>query len=68
MTQPQKDYDKSLDLHDSEWGKDGKKAPMFGPGAFWFFRVILPTIITGIVIAYGVSWFLVSVVGMPTGR
>lgn len=49
-----KNYDKDLELHESEWGEDGKTQPFLGSGAFWFFRVTLPTIVVTII--FGLVW------------
>lgn len=43
-------FSKQLDLHESEWAKTGKKEPFWGPGAFWFFNVTLPTLAIAIVL------------------
>lgn len=38
-------YQKNLDLHESEWRKEGKKEPFFGPGLGWFLNVTLPLLV-----------------------
>lgn len=38
-------FSKNVDLHESEWAKAGKKEPIFGPGAYWFFNVTLPLLV-----------------------
>lgn len=45
-------YRKNLDLHESEWSHENKKEPFFGPGAFWFFRVTVPTLLTAVFLSY----------------
>jgi hypothetical protein len=51
-------FDKNIDLHESEWSKADKKEPFFGPGAYWFFNVTLPTL--GIALIVGaVTKFIV---------
>lgn len=44
-------FEKSLDLHESEWSKAGKKEPFWGPGAYWFFNVTLPLFVLAIVLS-----------------
>ena len=39
------DDDRFLDLHESEWKRTGKREPFWGPGAYWFFNVTIPTIL-----------------------
>lgn len=51
MQEPPKDYDKDIELHESEWAKEGKKQPIFGPGAGWFFQVVLPVLVIGVVLS-----------------
>ena len=46
------DFDKGLDLHESEWGHENKKQPVFGAGASWFFRVVVPTVVVTLVFGY----------------
>lgn len=53
MHEPPKDYDKSLDLHSSEWGEAGKRQPVFGSNAGVFFFAIAPTLIA--------LWFLARI-------
>jgi hypothetical protein len=43
-------FSKNVDLHESEWAKAGKKEPIFGPGAYWFFNVTLPTLAVAVVL------------------
>lgn len=47
MKKPPQDFDKELDLHESEWAKKGKRQPILGSGAWWFFRVTVPTLLIG---------------------
>lgn len=47
---------KTLNLHESEWSKAGKKQPIFGPGAYWFFNVTLPTLVFAVVFGTVLSW------------
>lgn len=63
MQEPPKDYDKDIELHESEWAKEGKKQPIFGPGAGWFFQVTLPTIIFAVVFGYIVKFIVYDLLG-----
>jgi hypothetical protein len=56
-------YKKTLDLHVSEWAKDGKKQPILGPGAGWFFQVTLPTLIIALVVGFGMKFIVYGLFG-----
>ena len=43
-------FRKNVDLHESEWKRTGKKEPIFGPGAYWFFNVTLPLMVFAVVL------------------
>lgn len=58
-------FEKSLDLHESEWSKAGKKEPFWGPGAYWFFNVTLPTLIITLTLAYGFDFIFGALLGSP---
>jgi hypothetical protein len=58
-----KDFDKHVDLHESEWQKDGKHEPVFGPGAAWFLQVILPTAAVTIAVGYGAKFIIYGLFG-----
>lgn len=45
-------FRKNVDLHESEWSKAGKKEPIFGPGAYWFFNVTLPLLAFAIFLSF----------------
>lgn len=57
------EYDKTVELHESEWKKDGKREPILGNGAYWFFMVTIPTIIVAIITAKVVSLILTAITG-----
>ncbi|WP_152971109.1 hypothetical protein [Rhizobium ecuadorense] len=57
------DFRKNLDLHESEWRREGKKEPFWGPGAFWFFNVTLPLFIVAIVLSQISKFIYAAVLG-----
>ncbi len=57
------DFDKRLDLHESEWSKADKKEPFFGPGAYWFFNVTLPTLAFVVVASIGAKFIYRAALG-----
>lgn len=62
------DFDKDLNLHESEWRRADKKEPIFGHGAFWFFNVTLPTILITVAFAYGFNFILSALIPSPFVR
>lgn len=50
------DHKKNLDLHESEWSKVGKKQPILGNGAYWFFNVTLPTLVFAVMFGLILNW------------
>lgn len=62
------DFDKQVDLHESEWRHEKKREPFFGPGAYWFFNVTLPTIVFAILFAYGLDFIFGELLGSPFQR
>lgn len=52
MTEPPPDYDKQLDLHTSEWSKEGKKQPILGANAGVFFFVMIPAVLLSAAFAW----------------
>ena len=56
--------DKQVDLHDSEWRREGKREPVLGPNGM-FFLIMFPL---SIFVYYVVSWFFIDLLGFPTGR
>lgn len=62
------DFDKQVDLHESEWRHENKREPIFGPGAYWFFNVTLPTIAFAIIFAYGLDFIFGGLLGSPFQR
>ena len=63
-----KDFDKEVDLHESEWRKEGKSEPFFGPGAYWFSRVTIPTMVVTLAFAYGFNFILSLLFHSPFDR
>lgn len=61
-------FAKQVDLHESEWSKAGKKEPFWGPGAYWFFNVTLPTLVITIALAYGFDFIFGASLGSPFQR
>lgn len=57
------DHKRNLDLHESEWVKDGKKQPILGPGASWFFQVTFPTLIFAIVFGMAMKFIVYGLFG-----
>jgi len=55
--------EKHLDLHASEWAKEGKRQPFFGSGAYWFFRVIVPAFIATLIFGFVWKAIVLSVFG-----
>lgn len=41
-----------IDLHESEWRRDGKHEPIFGPNALQFFIYFVAAIISGTIVHY----------------
>lgn len=69
MNDPDRDFNKDLDLHDSEWTEAGKRQPIFGAGAGWFFKVTVPTIVCGALFAWFATWWvrlIDDMFGFPT--
>ncbi len=56
---------KNLDLHESEWSRKDKKAPLLGSGASLFFQVTLPTFIISIAFVYGLKFIANVLLGWP---
>ncbi len=56
---------KDLDLHESEWSRKGKKAPLLGSGASLFFQVTLPTFIISITFMYAFKFIVNALLGYP---
>ena len=56
-------YQKNLDLHESEWRHEKKREPFFGPGAYWFFNVTLPTIAFAIAFGYLMKFIVYGLFG-----
>lgn len=59
----EKRFEKQVELHESEWSKDDKKEPIFGPGAAWFFQVALPTMGFAIIFGYVVKLIVYGLFG-----
>lgn len=58
MTKRDREFEKQIDLHESEWRKEGKNEPIFGAGAGWFVNVALPLLILVIFLKFagGYLW------------
>lgn len=56
-------FSKRVDLHESEWRKDGKREPILGPGAAWFFNVTLPTLAFAIVFGLTLKFIVYGLFG-----
>jgi hypothetical protein len=56
------DAKKTVDLHESEWKRDGKKDPFFGPNAGWVAFYVMATLMVApiahflVVSAVSVVW------------
>jgi hypothetical protein len=59
----EKRFEKHVELHESEWSKADKKEPILGPGAAWFFRVTLPTMVFAIVFGYAIKFIVYGLFG-----
>lgn len=57
------EFDKRVDLHESEWHHEKKREPIFGPGAYWFFNVTLPTIVIAIIVGYVTKFIVYGLFG-----
>lgn len=62
------EFDKQVDLHESEWRHEQKREPIFGPGAYWFFNVTVPTLVIAIAFAYGFDFIFGELLGSPFQR
>ncbi|MDI6836776.1 MAG: hypothetical protein QMD99_13840 [Rhizobiaceae bacterium] len=58
-----REFDKRVDLHESEWRYANKSEPFFGHGAAWFFKVTIPTAAIALCAGYAFSWLLTAVTG-----
>lgn len=56
---------KNIDLHEAEWRREGKKEPIFGHGAFWFFRVTVPAFLIALAAGYVVKLILIALFDSP---
>jgi hypothetical protein len=68
MNREKRPFDKSVDLHESEWSKADKKEPILGAGSYWFFNVTLPTFIFALVFGYGLDFIFGGLFGSPFQR
>jgi len=48
------EFEKQVDLHESEWHHDKKQEPFFGPGALYFFSYVAAGLIV-----YPIARFIV---------
>ena len=63
MNQEKRPFEKTVDLHESEWSKADKKEPIFGPGSAWFFQVVLPTMAFAIAFGYLMNFIVYGLFG-----
>lgn len=57
------EFEKQVDLHESEWHHDKKPEPFFGSGSYWFVRVTLPTIAFAIAFGYLAKFIVYGLFG-----